>query len=91
MHDSAARASKPKTLELTETRWQRFSQLLKQYEGWSTVLRAEYGHEAVDFLERSSIVRDGLVEADAIIKFAQNGKDDPASMSVEFVRETRSS
>ncbi|MBI5311313.1 MAG: DNA topoisomerase (ATP-hydrolyzing) subunit B [Actinobacteria bacterium] len=80
-------ASKPKTLELTETRWHRFSRLLKQHQGWSTVLRAEYGHEAIDFLERSSIVRDGLIEADAIVKFAQNGKDDPASMSVEFVRE----
>lgn len=84
---SAGNGKKPKTLELTETRWQRYTKLLKQHHGWSTALRAEYGHEAIDFLERSSIVADSLIEADAIIKFAQNGKDDAASVSVEFVRE----
>jgi DNA gyrase subunit B len=78
---------KPKSLELTETRWQRFSKLLKQHQGWSTVLRAEYGHEAVDFLERSSIVADGLTDPEEVIKFAQNGKGDTASVAVEFVRE----
>jgi DNA gyrase subunit B len=76
-----------KVLELTETRWERFSKLLNQHKGWSTALRAEYGHEAIDFLERSSIVADGLIDADEIIKFAQNGKDDKASVSVDFVRE----
>jgi DNA gyrase subunit B len=78
---------KPKTLELTEARWQRFTKLLKQSEGWSTVMRADFGHEAVEFLERSSIVSNGLADADAVIKFAQNGKDDTASVAVEFVRE----
>ncbi|MFT4048499.1 MAG: DNA topoisomerase (ATP-hydrolyzing) subunit B [Solirubrobacterales bacterium] len=83
----AATKKKPKTLELTETRWHRFTKLLKQHDGWSTVLRADYGHEAVEFLERSSIVADGLTDAEDVIKFAQNGKDDTASVAVEFVRE----
>ncbi len=78
---------KPKKLELTETRWQRFSKLLKQHQGWSTVLRAEYGHEAVDFLERSSIVADGLTDPEDVIKFAKAKSDDTATMSVELVRE----
>jgi len=42
--------------KLTESRWQRFSRLLKQYHGWSSTLRAEYGHDTVGFLEESGIV-----------------------------------
>ncbi len=42
--------------KLTEPRWQRFSRLLKQYEGWSSTLRAEYGHDTVGFLEESGIL-----------------------------------
>src|SRR5438046_2236624 len=33
--------------KLTHTRWQRFARLLKQYEGWASALRAEYGHETI--------------------------------------------
>ena len=51
------------------------------------MLRAEYGHEAIDFLERSSIVADALTNPDDVIKFAQNGKDDTATVAVELVRE----
>ncbi len=42
--------------KLTESRWQRFSRLLKQYQGWSSTLRAEYGHDTVGFLEESGIL-----------------------------------
>jgi DNA gyrase subunit B len=41
---------------LTDVRWQRFSRLLKQYEGWSSALRADHGHEVVQFLEESQIL-----------------------------------
>ena len=87
IHALSGKGKKPKVLELTEARWQRFSKLHKQHQGWSSALRGEYGHEVIDFLERSSIVGDGLVDPDDIIKFAQNGKDDTASVAVEFVRE----
>jgi DNA gyrase subunit B len=52
---------------LTETRWQRFSRLLKQYEGWSSTLRAEYGHDTVGFLEESGILDEQITEVDAAI------------------------
>ncbi|MBI4897807.1 MAG: DNA topoisomerase (ATP-hydrolyzing) subunit B [Actinobacteria bacterium] len=78
---------KGKKLDLTEARWHRFTKLLRQHQGWSTVLRAEYGHEAIDFLERSKIVADALIDPDEVIKYAQNGKEDDSSMIVEFVRE----
>ena len=54
-----------KELKLTETRWQRFGRLLKQYEGWSTTMRAELGHELLDFLEESSILDEQISDADA--------------------------
>jgi DNA gyrase subunit B len=45
-----------KPFRLTDVRWQRFSRLLKQYEGWSSALRADHGHEVVQFLEESQIL-----------------------------------
>ena len=42
--------------KLTEARWQRYTRLLKQYEGWASALRAEHGHDTVRFLEESSLL-----------------------------------
>jgi DNA gyrase subunit B len=42
--------------KLTENRWQRYTRLLKQYEGWASALRAEHGHDNVTFLEESQIL-----------------------------------
>ena len=59
--------------KLTEARWQRYTRLRKQYEGWASALRAEHGHDTVRFLEESSILDEqaGTVEeALAIIKRA---------------------
>jgi DNA gyrase subunit B len=55
-------------LKLTETRWQRFSRLLKQYEGWSSSLRAVHGHEIVQFLEESSLLGEQVMSAQAAIE-----------------------
>jgi DNA gyrase subunit B len=44
------------SFRMTDVRWQRFSRLLKQYEGWSSALRADHGHEVVQFLEESQIL-----------------------------------
>jgi DNA gyrase subunit B len=54
-------------LKLTEARWQRFSRLLKQYEGWSSSLRAAHGHEMVQFLEESSLLDEQVMSAEAAI------------------------
>ena len=34
--------------KLTDTRWQRYTRLLKQYEGWASALRADHGNEVVN-------------------------------------------
>src|SRR5205807_3620145 len=54
--------------KLTEARWQKYGRLLKQYEGWASSLRAEYGHEVVTFLEESQVLDEQVSSADALIK-----------------------
>jgi DNA gyrase subunit B len=50
--------------KLTHPRWQKFGRLLKQYEGWASSLRAEYGHDTITFLEESQILDEGVTSAD---------------------------
>jgi DNA gyrase subunit B len=60
-------------LKLTEARWQRFSRLLKQYEGWSSSLRAVHGHDMVQFLEESSLLGEQVMDGDAAIELLSRG------------------
>jgi DNA gyrase subunit B len=57
--------------KLTEARWQRFSRLLKQYQGWSSTLRAEYGHDTVGFLEESGILDEQVDSVDAALSLIE--------------------
>ncbi len=57
--------------KLTETRWQRFSRLLKQYQGWSSTLRAEYGHDTVGFLEESGILDERIDTIDTAVELIE--------------------
>jgi len=59
--------------KLTEARWQRFTRLLKQYEGWSSSLRAAHGHEMVQFLEESSLLGEQAMSADAAVEMLARG------------------
>jgi DNA gyrase subunit B len=54
--------------KLTDARWQRFTRLLKQYEGWSLALRGRYGHDVVQFLEESSLLGEEVTSVDGAIK-----------------------
>jgi DNA gyrase subunit B len=59
--------------KLTEARWQRFTRLLKQYEGWSSSLRAAHGHEMVQFLEESSLLGEQAMSAEAAKEMLARG------------------
>jgi DNA gyrase subunit B len=54
--------------KLTEARWQRFTRLLRQYEGWSSSLRAVHGHDMVQFLEESTLLGEQAMSAEAAIE-----------------------
>jgi DNA gyrase subunit B len=57
--------------KLTEARWQRFSRLLKQYEGWASSLRADHGPDIVTFLEESSLLDEQVITAAAAIELIE--------------------
>jgi DNA gyrase subunit B len=57
--------------KLSEARWQRFTRLLKQYEGWSSSLRAVHSHEVVQFLEESSLLGEQATSAEAAIELLE--------------------
>ena len=54
--------------KLTEARWQRFTRLLKQYEGWASSLRAAHGHDMVQFLEESALLDEQALDADRAVE-----------------------
>jgi DNA gyrase subunit B len=74
--------------KLTETRWQRFSRLLKQYEGWSLTLRGRHGHDVVQFLEESSLLGEQVMSADAAIELLRRAGLDGDTHSTELVGES---
>jgi DNA gyrase subunit B len=63
-----------KRFKLTHARWQKYGRLLKQYEGWASALRAEWGHDTINFLEESQILDEGLTKPEQVVKLVK-GKD----------------
>src|SRR3954463_13132485 len=56
-----------KPFKLTEARWQKYPRLRKQYEGWASALRAEYGHQVIAFLEESGLLDDQAADLAAVV------------------------
>jgi DNA gyrase subunit B len=71
--------------KLTEARWQRFIRLLKQYEGWSSSLRAVHGHEVVQFLGESSLLGEQVASAEAAIVMLSRQTADGDTHGTELV------
>jgi DNA gyrase subunit B len=71
--------------KLTEARWQRFTRLLKQYEGWSSSLRAVHGHDVVQFLEESSLLGDQILSAEAAIEQLSNASTAGDTHATELI------
>ena len=73
--------------KLTEARWQRFSRLLKQYEGWSSSLRAAHGHDMVQFLEESSLLDEQAMSAERAIELFARAAVEGDTHIAELVEE----
>jgi DNA gyrase subunit B len=73
--------------KLTETRWQRYTRLRKQYEGWASALRAEHGHDTVRFLEESSILDEQAATVEAALQIIRRASQDGAVHTTELVGE----
>jgi DNA gyrase subunit B len=65
--------------KLTHARWQKYGRLLKQYEGWASALRAEFGHDTITFLEESQILDESASDSDAVVKLvkAKDPQEEP--------------
>ena len=62
--------------KLSKRRWQQFNRQYKEYEGWSASLRAEYGHEAIEFLGESQLLDAGAATLAGARKLIE-AKDPP--------------
>jgi DNA gyrase subunit B len=51
--------AKGKQRKLGKRRWQDFTRHFKAYEGWASTLRAEFGHEAIEFITESHLLGSG--------------------------------
>ncbi len=71
--------------KLTDTRWQRFSRLLKQYEGWSSSLRAARGHDVVQFLEESALLDEQALSAERAIEVLSRAGLEGETHAVELL------
>ncbi len=73
--------------KLTEARWQRYTRLRKQYEGWASSLRAEHGHDMVRFLEESSILDEQASTVEEALTIIKRASQDGAVHTTELVSE----
>jgi DNA gyrase subunit B len=54
---------------LTDARWSRFGKLLKQYEGWASALRRNFGQEGVTFIEESGILDEQIHDSAGLVTY----------------------
>jgi DNA gyrase subunit B len=68
-----------KQRKLSKRRWQDFKRHFKAVEGWSSTLRAEFGHETIDFISDAQLLQSGAktMAAGAKLFKARDPKDRP--------------
>ncbi len=68
-----------KQFKLTDSRWKRFSRLLKQYEGWAAALRASHGHGVVVFLQQARFLEQQITDVESMLRqIGQDGQNGEA-------------
>ncbi|MEA2318472.1 MAG: gyrase subunit [Solirubrobacteraceae bacterium] len=77
--------SQEKAFRLTEARWQKYTRLRKQYEGWASALRAEHGHDAVRFLEESSLLDEQVETVEAAIEVISRASAEGEAFRTEML------
>jgi DNA gyrase subunit B len=71
--------------KLTDTRWQKYGRLLKQYEGWASSLRADHGHDVVTFLEESQVLDEQVETVDQLTKLLSQPAPDSEPFDIELL------
>jgi DNA gyrase subunit B len=73
--------------KLTDARWQRFTRLLKQYQGWAQALRTAHGHGIVSFMQQARLLEEGIADVDALRTHLGQGSDNGHAYSTELISE----
>ncbi|HWE58981.1 MAG TPA: DNA topoisomerase (ATP-hydrolyzing) subunit B [Solirubrobacteraceae bacterium] len=73
--------------KLTDARWQRFTRLLKQYQGWAQALRTAHGHGIVSFMQQARLLEGGIADIDALRTHLGQGSDNGHAYSTELISE----
>ncbi len=79
---------KGKSHKLTAARWQRFNRRLKEHEGWSDSLQAEFGHELVGFLTESQVLDQGAATLAGVKKLLGGEGAESDTFDTEIVEES---
>jgi DNA gyrase subunit B len=75
-----------KVTKLTANRWQGYVRRSKEYEGWSSSLQAEFGHEAVRFLEESNLLDEGVATIGAAARLLGQDAAEGAPFETEVLQ-----
>jgi DNA gyrase subunit B len=75
-----------KKRKLSKARWQRFNRKLKEHEGWSASLQAEYGHEVVAFLADSQVLDTGAATMAGVKKLIETKDPEGEPFETELVK-----
>jgi DNA gyrase subunit B len=76
-----------KQFRLTDTRWKRFSRLLKQYEGWASALRAAQGHGIVSFMQEGRLLEKQITDVDGLLRHIGSEDQNGAPYKTELISE----
>jgi DNA gyrase subunit B len=76
-----------KQFKLTDTRWKRFSRLLKQYEGWASALRTAHGHGIVSFLQEGQLLEEQIADVDGLLRHIRKDSQNGAPYKTELLSE----
>jgi DNA gyrase subunit B len=74
--------------KLTHSRWLKYGRLLKQYEGWASALRAEFGHDTITFLEESQILDAAVTSSDDVERLMQEEAPEGEPYSTQLISAT---
>jgi DNA gyrase subunit B len=71
--------------KLTSSRWQAYVRRSKEYEGWGSSLQAEFGHDAVRFLEESNLLDEAVGSAAAAAKLLSGKAPENGPFDTEVI------
>ena len=74
--------------DITKARFQRYGRALREHDGWSAALRANYGNELIEFMQAGDLIEAEPKDVKALAKAVEAASNEAATLSVIDVDET---